>query len=195
MTFHNIEQNTDEWSRLRAGKFTASTFKDIMAKETTLSHTNAIYQVVFERLTQEQVKSFTNEWMERGKELEPHARLWYELNHSDVLNGGFFCDDWIGASPDGLVREDGLVEIKCPKYSTQIQYLLDKKLPTNYKWQIQGQLYVTDRKWCDFVSYHPKLPAFIKRVERDSMSIALLSDAIDQSIKKAKSIIKQLEVK
>ena len=159
MIYYDIPQNTDEWLRLRMGRFTASTFKDIMGKDTAAGYTNAIYKVAFERISNELPENFTNEWMERGKELEPQARLWYELNHTDTSNGGFFCDDWTGASPDALVGEDGLLEIKCPKYSTHIQYLLDGALPSTYKWQVQGQLYVTDRKWCDFMSYHPKVKA------------------------------------
>lgn len=192
MTFHNIEQNTEEWFGLRMGKFTASTFKDIMGAETTSGYKNAIANVVYERLTNDRPESFTNEWMQRGHDLEPQARLWYTLNHSDVSNGGFFCGEWVGASPDGLVGKDGLIEIKAPKHSTHIQYLMNNKLPSIYKWQVQGQLYVTDKKWCDFVSYHPKLPAFILRVERDEKLIGDLIEAINNAVLKAKEIIKKI---
>lgn len=189
MIYHNIKQNTDEWFALRLGKFTASNFKDIMSKDTTATYMNAIYQVVYERITGEIQNGYTNEWMERGRELEPEARLWYELNYSDIENGGFFGDDWLGASPDGLIGTDGLIEIKCPKPSTHIQYLIDNALPPIYKWQVQGQLYITDRQWCDFVSYHPKIKPLIIRVGRDEKSINELKDKLNESINKAKQIL------
>jgi len=191
MKFHDIEQNTDEWLELRKGKFTASTFKDLMSAESTAGYKNAIADVVYERITGNRIESYTNEWMQRGHDLEPQARLYYELNYSDVDGGGFFCDEWVGASPDGLVGKDGLVEIKCPKHTTHIQYLMKSKLPSAYKWQIQGQLYVTDRKWCDFVSYHPKLPAFYIRVERDE-EIEAIGVVLDKAKKQAQEIIKKL---
>lgn len=189
MTYHDIQQNTEEWLRLRLGKFTASMFKDIMAKDTTAGYSNVIYQAVYERLTGEITENYTNEWMERGKELEPEARLWYELNYNEVSNGGFFCDDWVGASPDGLIGADGLIEIKCPKPSTHIQYLMDNELPSIYRWQVQGQLYVTDRKWCDFVSYHPKLKPLIIRVNRDEQIITELRKKLSLAILKTKQIL------
>ncbi len=189
MIYHNIQQNTDEWYQLRLGKFTASMFKDVMAKETTATYTNVIYQVVYEKLTGEITNGYTNEWMERGKELEPEARLWYELNFDEVLNGGFFCDDWVGASPDGLIGTEGLIEIKCPKPSTHIQYLIDNELPSIYQWQVQGQLFVTNRKWCDFVSYHPRIKPLVIRVNRDEELISELKTKLDQSIQKAKQIL------
>lgn len=189
MIYHDIQQNTDEWYQLRLGKFTASMFKDVMAKETTAAYTNIIYQVVYERLSGEITNGYTNEWMERGKELEPEARLWYELNFEEVSNGGFFCDDWVGASPDGLIGTEGLIEIKCPKPSTHIQYLMGKELPSTYQWQVQGQLYVTDRKWCDFVSYHPKLKPMVIRVERDDKLISELKEKLEESINKTKQIL------
>lgn len=194
MIYHDIQQNTDEWLRLRLGKFTASMFKDVMAKTNTATYTNAIYQIAYERITGEITNGYTNEWMERGKELEPEARLWYELNFEEVSNGGFFCDDWVGASPDGLIGTEGLIEIKCPKPSTHIQYLIDNELPSIYQWQVQGQLYVTNRKWCDFVSYHPKLKPLVVRVNRDETIIAELQARLDQSIQKAKQILEIVNV-
>ncbi|MBK7381656.1 MAG: YqaJ viral recombinase family protein [Ignavibacteriales bacterium] len=170
MKFYDVEQNSDEWLSLRRGKFTASSFKDLFMKETTQGYQDAIYKVIFERLTGESPESFTSDWMQRGHELEQEAREWYELEtYNKVHNGGFFeYNDWTGASPDGLVGNNGLVEIKCPKYSTMIDYLLKKELPKIYYYQVHGQLLVTDRKWCDFVAYHPALPKIILRIERDS---------------------------
>lgn len=195
MIYYNIEQGTQEWLDLRKGKFTASTFKDLFMKETTQGYQDAIYKVVFELITNESPETFTSNWMERGTELESEAREWYELEtYNKVHNGGFFVyNDWIGASPDGLIGKDGLIEIKCPKFSTQIDYLLKKELPKNYFYQVHGQLLVTDRKWCHFVAYHPKFNNFILRVERDKKIDELILSKLQSAIKEVEQIIKKLK--
>jgi putative phage-type endonuclease len=193
--FHNIEQNSPEWFELRKGKFTASTFKDLFMKETTQGFQDALYKVAYERLTNESPESFSNEWMQRGSELEPEAREWYELEtYNKVHNGGFFeYSEWIGASPDGLIGDDGLIELKCPKYSTMIGYLIYNGLPKAYEWQVHGQLWVADRQWCDFVAYHPKLQPLIIRVERSKeRDIELLSKLAD-AIQETQEIINKLK--
>ena len=195
MTYYNVEQNTDEWLNLRKGKFTASSFKDLFMEKTTQGYQNAIYKVAFERLTDESPESYTNEWMQRGTELEPEARTWYEFENNIVVNNGGFIEynDWIGASPDGLIGEDGLLEIKCPKYTTMMNYLIDKKLPNMYYYQVHGQLLVSDRQWCDFICYHPKLPRFVLRIERDKEVDKEILDQLSKGIKKAESIINKLK--
>ena len=195
MKFHNIEQNSLEWSELRRGKFTASVFNDLFMKETTKTYQDVIYKIVYERLTSDIPESYSNEWMQRGHDLEPEARAIYELEtFNKVHNGGFFeLTDWIGASPDGLIGEDGLVEIKCPKYNTMIGYLLTKKVPLEYERQIQGQLYVTNRKWCAFVAYHPNLKPLIIRVEPNEEMITEIKEKLNEAIIKAKTIITKLK--
>lgn len=195
MTFHNIEQNSPEWYALRTGKFTASTFKDLFMKDSTLGFQDAIYKVAFERLSGEQAESFSNEWMQRGSELEPYAREWYELEtFNKVHNGGFFeLNEWVGASPDGLIDNDGLIEIKCPKYNTMMRYLVKKELPKDYEWQVHGQLWVTNRDWCDFVAYHPKLQPLVIRIERDINRDKQLGDQLGIAIEKVKEIIKLIK--
>lgn len=194
MIFHKIDQNTDEWLKLRSGKFTASAFKDLFSKSNTIAYEKAIYKPVFERLTGESPESFSNEWMERGHELEDEARQAYELETFNKVSDGGFCElnEWVGASPDGFVDEDGLIEIKCPAYNTHMNYLLKQKLPSQYKWQVQGQMWVTGRKWCDFVSYHPNLPILILRIERDEKMIKELEENLNNSIKEAEKIYNQL---
>ncbi len=194
MTFHDIEQNSEEWMDLRRGKFTCSIFGDLFMSHKTAGYRNAIYQVVFERLTGESPANFTNEWMERGKELESEARETYEMiTFRKVSNGGFVeLNEWVGGSPDGFVKP-GLAEYKCPKYSTQIDYLVEKKLPKIYEKQVQGQLYVTGAKWCDFMCYHPKLKPLIIRVERDEEMIKEIANKLIESIEKAKQIINLLK--
>lgn len=195
MIFHNIEQNTPEWLSFRKGKFTASTFKDLFMKETTQGYQDAIYKVAFERLTNESPESFSNDWMQRGHDLESEAREWYELeSYNKVHNGGFFeYNEWIGASPDGLIGDNGLIEIKCPKFSTQIDYLLKKELPKNYYYQVHGQLLVTDRQWCDFVAYHPKLKNIIIRIERDKKIDEQILDQLQKAIKEVENIMGKLK--
>lgn len=193
---YKVEQNSDEWFALRRGKFTASTFKDLFMGKETQGYKDAIYKVAFERLTNTSPESFTNEYMQRGTELEPEARAWYEFEKNvEVIKAGFFeYNDWIGASPDGLIGEDGLLEIKCPKYSTMMDYLIKKELPKTYYYQVHGQLLVTDRQWCDFLAYHPSLPKFVLRVERDKKIDDEILDKLFEAIKKAETIINKLKV-
>lgn len=195
MIQYKVEQNSDEWFALRRGKFTASTFKDLFMGENTQGYKDAIYKVAFERLTNTSPESFTNEYMQRGTELEPEARAWYEFEKNvEVIKAGFFeYNDWIGASPDGLVGEDGLLEIKCPKYSTMMDYLIKKELPKTYYYQVHGQLLVTDRQWCDFLAYHPSLPKFVLRVERDKKIDDEILDKLFKAIKEVEQIITKLK--
>lgn len=193
MIHHNIDQNTPEWLELRQGKFTASSFKDLFSKPTTLTYQKAIYKVVFERLTGEQPESFSNDYMQRGHELEPIARERYESETFETVeDGGFFCNEWIGASPDGLVGSDGLIEIKCPAYNTMINYMLKQELPAQYYWQVHGQMLCTDRKWVDFMAFHPKLKPVIVRVGRDESAIKLLKKQLEVCISEANDIIKKI---
>lgn len=196
MIQYKVEQNSDEWFALRRGKFTASTFKDLFMGENTQGYKDAIYKVAFERLTNTSPESFTNEYMQRGTELEPEARAWYEFEKNvEVIKAGFFeYNDWIGASPDGLVGDSGLIEIKCPKFSTMMDYLIKKELPKTYYYQVHGQLLVTDRQWCDFLAYHPSLPKFVLRVERDKKIDDEILDKLFEAIKKAETIINKLKV-
>ncbi len=193
--FHDIIQNSELWYQLRLGRFTASTFKDLFMGKTTTGYQKAIYKPVFEKLTGEKPESFTSEYMERGHELEPLAKDCYEKEtFNSVSNGGFFSlGDWIGASPDGLIDYDGILEVKCPAYNTMINYLLTGTLPKTYKYQVYGQLFVTGRQWCDFMAYHPKLAPLIIRIERDETIIKEIEDKLNESIKVAKQIIQKIK--
>jgi putative phage-type endonuclease len=194
MIHHKIDQNTDEWLLLRQGKFTASSFSDLFATKTTAQYKKAIRKVVFERLTGESPESFKNEYMQRGHELEVQAKEAYELySFNTVQDAGFFeLNEWTGASPDGLVGDDGQVEIKSPAYNTFIDYILSGKVPTEYVPQIQGQLYVTGRKWCDFIAFHPKLPLIVIRVYPDLVMIEQIKTALDIAIAEAKIMIEKI---
>ena len=181
----DLEQQTDEWHRLRAGVATASNFDKLITPTGKPSSQIDSYasQLVAEALMGHTISLEQTAWMQRGVELETEARAYYELTAGiDVEQIGFVLSDdgTVGCSPDGLVSSDGLVEIKCPAPHTHIDYLLGGELPGKYRAQVQGQLWLTEREWCDFVSYHPELPALIVRVKRDNEYIAALEQAAIQ---------------
>jgi putative phage-type endonuclease len=195
MKYHNVEQNSDEWYNLRKGKFTASTFKDLFMGKSTAGYEKAINTVTFERLTGESPESFTNDYMQRGHELEPFAIEAYEMETFNVVqNGGFFeYNEWVGASPDGLINNDGILEIKSPAYNTFIKYLKTQKLPKIYHWQVYGQLMVTGREWCDFIAYHPKFKPLIIRINRDEKIIDELQNKLNENIEIVKKDLLNLK--
>jgi hypothetical protein len=194
MIIHDAIQGTPEWDAVRLGKFTASRFSDLFMDQKTKGYQGLINQVVFERLTGEKPESFSSAWMDRGKELESDARHAYELEtFRKVQRVGFVeLDEWVGCSPDGFVGADGTVEIKCPKYSTLIDYHLTGKIPTDYFWQMQGGLYITGRAWCDFYVWHPKLKPILKRVYLEPEKIELLKSALNIAIDTTKTRIKRI---
>ena len=179
----NIEQGTQEWHEARKGVVTGSRFKDVVTPakgELSTSSKKYMYELVAERMGAT-VEFFSNAHMERGTELENDARTAYEfIKDCEVSEVGFCLDDnkIIGISPDGLIGEDGGLEIKCPKETTHISYLDDGGLPLIYKPQVQGSMWVTGRKWWDFMSYHPQLPPLIIRVHRDEEYIAKMNNVI-----------------
>ena len=184
-----MEQRTKEWFAARCGKVTASRVADIIAKTKTgysASRENYLAQLVCERMTGKPAESYSNAAMQWGTDQEPFARAAYEAA-KDVLveEMGFAVHPTIegaGASPDGLVGEFGLVEIKCPNTATHIQTLLDQKIPEKYITQMQWQMACTKRNWCDFVSFDPRmeegLQLFIKRVEYHPMYVAELEKEV-----------------
>lgn len=163
MRFHDVQQNTDEWQMLRLGKATASNFACIMANEGKAFGDPAkryALQIALEIVTGRKAEhSFSNEHMERGHEQEPIARMLYEdLHFVDVSNGGFFDWETYGDSPDGLVGQDGGIEIKCVIASTHYATLQRGSFDPAYKWQLIGHLDCTGRNWFDFISYCADFP-------------------------------------
>lgn len=161
-----MEQRSDEWFTARLGCVTASRTADVMAKTKSgysASRANYMAQLITERLTETKADSFSSSAMQWGTETEPQARAAYELmTGEDVIEDGFVKHPTIegfGASPDGLVGSDGLVEIKCPNSATHIDTLLSQKVPAKYITQMQVQMMCCGREWCDFVSFDPRLPA------------------------------------
>ena len=194
-THHNIPQNSQEWLDMRLGRFTASSVKNLLMKPTTKGYQDEIKRVAFEKLTGMQAETFSNEWMERGHALEDEARNTYQVETFTVVDdGGFFTfGDTMGASPDGLIDDQGLVEIKCPKYTTIIDYLMKEEVPNIYYPQIQMQLLCSGRKWCDFVAYHPGLKLMIKRVEFYKEYCDDLIKVVEEAMKQVNEIIKIID--
>lgn len=180
-----IEQRSREWFALRCGKATASRIADIVSRTKTgwgASRASYAAQLVAERMTGVVEDGPTSAAMQWGCNTEAEARDAYRLMaDADVDEVGFVNHPTIvmsGASPDGLVGTEGLIEIKCPNTATHISTLLAAKIPTKYQVQIQWQLACTGRAWCDFVSYDPRLPdamrLFVRRIPRDDAAIAEL---------------------
>lgn len=161
-----IQQGTPEWHEQRLGKVTASQLVNVMMKPSTSGYQNYASQLICERLTNTPTETFKSAAMEHGNETEPQARAMYELNNNvDVIEVGFINHPTIentGASPDGLVGDDGLLEIKCPQNSKHIKNLLGGKIDRSYTLQMQWQMRCTERKWTDFLSFNPKFPEPIK---------------------------------
>jgi len=188
-----MDQGSESLFQVRIGKVTASRVADVIAKTKTgysASRDNYMAQLVCERLTGQKGESFTNAAMQHGTDTEPLARAAYEA-FKDVLvdEVGFVPHPTIkmaGASPDGMVGEDGLLEIKCPNTATHIETLLSESVPGKYFTQMQFQLSCTGRQWCDFVSFDNRLPEelqlFVKRVPRDEVFIRLIEAEIVQFI-------------
>lgn len=190
LIIRDIEQGSDEWFALRAGIPTASEFAKIYTAtgKASTSADTYMYNLLAEWLIGPQGETYTNEHMERGKELEDEARDNYVfLSDNDVEQITFAYKDerrLVGCSPDGLIGNDGLLEIKCPAPHTHVKYLLGEKLPTNYVSQVQGQLWVTGRKWCDFLSYHPNAEPLLVRVLPDEKWQKGFEAQIDKFIEK-----------
>jgi hypothetical protein len=193
--YSDIIQNSPEWDSLRRGKFTASTFGDLFMAKTTKGFQEAINKVVFERIAGESPETYSNDFMKRGTELEPAARQSYELDtFNKIKEIGFIeYDEWTGGSPDGLIGEDGILEIKVPKWNTLIGYILDGIIPKDYIYQMQGNLFVSDRKWADFYVWHPKFQPMLKRIARDEKIIAEIQSKLSEVILIAKNRITKLE--
>jgi putative phage-type endonuclease len=198
-----IEQGTPEWHQLRLGKVTASRVSDVMAKIKTgesASRKNYRAELVVQRLTGLPSESFTNAAMEWGTATEPMARIAYEITKEVLVEQVGFIEHptiaMFGCSPDGLVH-DGMIEIKCPNSATHIEYLTDNKAPAKYINQMQCQMAVTGRKWCDFVSFDPRLPEdlqlFVVRVERDQKYIDSMEVEVVEFLTEVEGMVNQLK--
>lgn len=199
-----IEQNTPEWLQARCGSLGASAVSEALSRTKSgwgAGRANVKARLVIERLTNTPQDSFKSSAMQWGHDQEDAAANAYSfLTGNTVEVCGIFKHPTIEgthASPDRLVGEDGLVEIKCPNSATHLDTLLSKKIPGNYVTQMQWQMAVTGRKWCDFVSFDPRFPeskqVFIQRVERDDKVIANLEKEVAAFLEEVAADLKALD--
>ena len=203
----NVEQESADWLQQRAGKFTASRASDLMARTKSgpsASRGNLIARLVCERLTGQPVETYQNDAMRRGTELEAEARDAYSFATGHAVDEcGFVATDALpntGCSPDGLIGDDGLVEIKCPASEAKhLDAVIRGQHAKEYHWQLQHQLLVTGRAWVDAVSYDPRWPEHLQlaivRVTRDEDAIAELVSAISEADAEVEAFITTLKGK
>lgn len=202
----SANQGTDEWKLERVGKVTASRVSDVIARtKTGWSTRREAYatQLAIEIISGQPYPSVTTPAMQYGTQMEPEARNAYRSTvFEDVTETGFVSHHSIrnaGASPDGLVGDVGLVEIKCPETHTHIGYFLDDKAPERYIPQMQWQMACTGRKWCDFVSYDPRAPEelrlFVHRVERDDLYISTVEEMVNTFLGEVDHLVDRLRNK
>lgn len=183
MILHDVEQRSEAWDRLRLGIPTSSDFDKIVtpSREPSKQWQKLAYQKIAERFLRRKIDHYTSPAMERGQIVEEEAASWYEFDREEVTQKiGFVTNNeaTAGCSPDRLVGEAGLLEIKCPLPHVQVEYLLTGKAPRHYMPQLQGQLMITEREWADILCWHDELPRTVVRVYREERFIALLAAEI-----------------
>ena len=196
------EQGTPAWLAERVGHITASRFKDVMdtlkSGKPGAKKLGYRKELVVERITGRAIEHFVSKDMECGTALEPMARIAYEAHTGAMVDQCGFLHhtsiQWVGGSPDGLVDDDGMIEIKCPRSTTHIETMLTDEC--EYTAQIQGLLWITGRKWCDYVSFDPEMPEglqlYVRRIVRDDEYIAALSDEIKNELAEVSYMVSQL---
>ena len=193
--YNDIQQNTPEWLELRLGKFTASDAQAIASNGRGLE--SLVFEKVAEILTGKQKEEYTNADMERGHELEEMARNSYEVETGIVVKRVGFIEksERIGCSPDGLIDEDGLQEIKCKNDANFVRYMFDKIIDTDHVWQMQMQLLISERKYCDYVVFNPNFPKtiIITKVVRDEAAIEKLRIGLEEAQEKLDKVLSKLK--
>jgi YqaJ-like viral recombinase domain len=185
MIIHDCIQGSTEWLHLRAGIPTSSCFDQILTPsgKPSKSAERYLFTLLAERMMGHPVTEFMSHWMDRGSQAEAEAVSFYEFTRDlPTTKIGFITNDigTIGTSPDRFVNEDGHLEIKVPNEATHVAYLMQTGSAYEaYKMQIQGQLWITSRQWCDILSYHPEMPPALIRIERDEGCIQVLSVAVE----------------
>ena len=196
-----MKQLSDEWFEARLGKVTASHISDVMAKGTGVTRKNYMMQLLVERLTGKHEDTYINAAMQRGIDEEPMANAEYELVTGNLVTAVGFVDHptipMAGASPDGLVGDDGLIEIKCPHTSTHVDTLLLDKVQRQYILQMQWQMACTGRAWCDFASYDSRMPPKhqlkVIRIDRDPAMVESIRDAVVLFLEQLDDLERQLK--
>jgi putative phage-type endonuclease len=194
-----MDQRSIEWHQARLGHATGSRASDILAGKDTQARKGYITQLVTERLTGASQDFYTNADMQRGIEVEPVARAAYQASNELVDEVGFIKHPtilWFGASPDGLVGSDGLVEIKCPRSTTHLEYIQAKKPPAKYIPQMLAQLSCTGRKWVDFVSFDNRFPEhlqlFVVRFQPSAEELEKFESKVKEFLSEVNNLMEQL---
>lgn len=201
-----MDQRSESWFAARVGKATASKIADVMVKTKSgysASRANYAAQLITERLTGHPTEGYSNAAMQHGTETEPQARAAYAWESGNsVAECGFFDHPRIamsGASPDGLIGDEGLLEIKCPNSATHIATLRGETIDGKYIKQMQWQLACTGRLWCDFASFDPRLPEpmqlFVQRVARDGAMISEMETEVSAFLQEVDDAVRELESK
>ena len=198
-----MDQGTPEWLAERAGKVTASALSNVMMAKTTAGYQNYMAQLICERLTGQPVETFKSAAMEHGNETEPQARAMYDLETgNEVTECGFIPHPSLaqsGASPDGLIGSDGLMEIKCPQPAKHIKNLMGGSIDKAYALQMQWQMECTGRDWCDFVSFNPSFPdhlqLHVQRVVRDAEAVEEIKAAVTAFLADLDAKLRALEAR
>lgn len=194
MNIINCKQNSEEWIKRRLGKFTASDAQAIATAGKGLE--TLVFEKASEIMALKMEIPFSNSHIERGHELEGDARIMYELETGNTVEQVGFCelDEFTGASPDGLVDDDGLVEIKCLENKKFIEQKFTGKIDTGHIWQMQMQMYVTNRQWCDYCVYSENFKdrLLVTRVERDEIAISKIKAGLDTGIAMLKNVLEKI---
>lgn len=195
MIIHDVKQGTEEWLQLRVGKFTGTDGQSIAADGKGLE--TLVFEKAAEVITGKFKPSFTNIDIERGHELEAMARNSYELESGNLVKevGFVELDEFTGCSPDGFILEEGLVEIKCKNDANYVRYLYDRKIDPAHNWQIQFNLMVSGRQWCDYVVFNENFPktTIITRINRNETEIAKLKAGVAVGIAQLKAILEKIK--
>ena len=193
----DLIQGSEEWKVKKLGYFSASNASNLFSKPSTQAYQDLINNVVAGRCFGVLQESYSNAAMEWGNTYEPFARNWYELETFNIVDevGFIELNDFVGMSPDGLIGDDGLIEIKCPQLNTHTGYLINKVIPKKYYWQMQFQMYVSHRHWCDFLSFYPdeNVPNWLERVYRNESDLDKIHESLTKCIEIAKQRIEVLK--
>lgn len=197
MIIYDIEQGSEAWFKHRGGRVTGTRFKLLVAGESTKSYKDLVKNIAVEIITGTADETYSNDNMEKGKEEEENAAIEYEnIFDTELKKVGFVIPDeddpyheWIGVSPDRLTSDNGMVEIKCPLMKTHIGYIMAGKLPAEYRYQVQGQLFVTGAEYCDFMSYHEGMKPFVVRVYPDLELFETFKERLDTLINDVRELL------
>jgi hypothetical protein len=190
---HDVAQNTPEWAALRAGRPTASEFSSILAKGEGKTRAAYMRRLAGEIVTGEPGETFTSPVLDRGHAMEADARARYAFERDvDPQLVGFITNGPKGCSPDALIGENGILEIKSKRADLLIETLLKNEAPPEHKAQCQGALWIAEREWIDLAIYWPKMPMPVFRLTRDEAYIANLSSEVDRFIDELATMVEKI---